>query len=82
MGKTQKGKQISNFLRMKDKEKIIDCFEYNQKEKILLSTFSGKMLQVLSDDLYTIKKSGKKIMVGTEMILAKASLNQKTIHLW
>ena len=62
MGKTQKGKQISNFLRMKDKEKIIDCFEYNQKEKILLSTLSGKMLQVLSDDLYTIKKSGKKIM--------------------
>ena len=62
MGKTQKGKQLSNFLRLKDKEKIIDCFEYNEKEKLLLSTLNGKMFQILSDDLYTFKKSGKKIM--------------------
>ena len=35
-----------------------------------------------SKQILKAKKSGIKLMVGTMMILVKASLNQKTIHLW
>ncbi len=62
LGRTQKGKQISNYIKLKDTEKIIDCFEYVENSKILLSTKLGKMFITESDNLYSNKRSGKKII--------------------
>ena len=62
IGRSQKGKQISNYLKLKDSEKIIDCFEYVENSKILLSTKLGKMFITESDNLYSNKRSGKKIL--------------------
>ena len=61
VGRSQKGKQISNYLKLKDSEKIIDCFEYVENSKILLTTKMGKMFITESDNLYSNKRSGKKI---------------------
>ena len=62
VGRSQKGKQISNYLKLKDSEKIIDCFEHVENSKILLSTKMGKMFITESDNLYSNKRSGKKIL--------------------
>lgn len=56
-----KGFLISSYLKLKDEEKIVDLFVYKEKQQIILSSQNGYGFLVKSEDLFTNKKSGKKI---------------------
>ena len=58
---TVKGVTISSYLNLKDNEKIIDGFVYQKKKKLLLLSENGFGFTILSDDLESNKKSGKKV---------------------
>ena len=56
-----KGVAISTYLKLKENEKIIDMFKYLDESKIILASKEGFIFSINSIDLYSNKKSGKKI---------------------
>ena len=56
-----KGVAISTYLKLNENEKIIDIFKYSEKNKIILASEKGFVFSINSIDLYSNKKSGKKI---------------------
>ena len=56
-----KGIAISTYLKLKENEKIIDMFKYLEESKIILASKDGFIFSINSIDLYSNKKSGKKI---------------------
>ena len=56
-----KGIAISKYLKLKENEKIVDAFKYFEKSKIVLASKEGFVFIVNSIDLFSNKKSGKKI---------------------
>ncbi len=58
---TIKGIAISNYLKLNENEKIVDIFKYSEKSKVLLSSKKGFLFAINSIDLFSSKKSGKKI---------------------
>ena len=56
-----KGVAISTYLKLNENEKIIDVFKYSEKRKVLLASKDGFIFFINSIDLYSNKKSGKKI---------------------
>ena len=56
-----KGVAISNYLKLKEKEKIVDAFRYSENNKIILASNEGSIFIVNSSDLFSNQKSGKKI---------------------
>ena len=58
---TVKGVAISSYLKLKDNEKIVDGFLYNENSKLILVSENGFGFMIKSQDLFSNKKSGKKI---------------------
>ena len=56
-----KGVAISTYLKLNENEKIIDIFKYTEKSEVVLSSEDGFIFSINSIDLYSNKKSGKKI---------------------
>jgi len=56
-----KGIAISKYLKLKENEKIIDAFKYHEKNKIVLASKEGFVFIMSSINLFSNKKSGKKI---------------------
>ena len=56
-----KGVAISTYLKLNENEKIIDIFKYSEKNKVVLASKNGFIFCINSIDLYSNKKSGKKI---------------------
>ncbi len=56
-----KGVAVSSYLNLKDNEKIVDGFVYQPNKKLFLITENGLGFMVSTNDLFTNKKSGKKI---------------------
>lgn len=56
-----KGIAISTYLKLKEGEKIIDMFKYLEESKIILASKEGFIFSINSTDLYSNKKSGKKV---------------------
>ena len=66
-----KGVAISTYLKLNENEKIIDIFKYSEKNKIILASEKGFVFSINSIDLYSNKKSGKKIFNIKKMISLK-----------
>jgi len=56
-----KGVAISTYLKLNENEKIVDIFKYSENSKVVLASRDGFIFSVNSVDLYSNKKSGKKI---------------------
>ncbi len=56
-----KGAAISTYLKLNENEKIIDIFKYTEKSEVVLASKEGFIFSVNSIDMYSNKKSGKKI---------------------
>ena len=56
-----KGVAISTYLKLNENEKIIDIFKYSEKNEVVLASKEGFIFSINSIDLYSNKKSGKKI---------------------
>ena len=56
-----KGVAISTYLKLNENEKIIDIFKYSEKNEVVLASKDGLIFSINSIDLYSNKKSGKKI---------------------
>ncbi|MEK9959399.1 MAG: DNA gyrase subunit A, partial [Pelagibacteraceae bacterium] len=57
---SSKGALLSSYLKLKEKEKIVDAFVYNPDLKLLVFSKNGLGFLVKSIDLESLKKSGKK----------------------
>ncbi len=57
---SSKGALLSSYLKLKEKEKIVDAFVYNPDLKLLVFSKNGLGFLIKSIDLESLKKSGKK----------------------
>ena len=79
-----KGISISSYLTLKDGEQIIDAFVYSQNKKVILASKNGNAFIINSDELFTNKRSGKKIfnIKKNDQFLTSCQLNEiKKSHL-
>tara|TARA_B100000963_G_scaffold320898_1_gene303781 strand:+ start:45 stop:2282 length:2238 start_codon:yes stop_codon:yes gene_type:complete len=56
-----KGVAISTYIKLSENEKIIDIFKYSEKSKVVLASKDGFAFSINLIDLYSNKRSGKKI---------------------
>ncbi len=74
-----KGISISQYVKLVDKEEIIDAFVFVTNIKIILSTKKGYGYIIKSDDLVGSKKSGKKIFLNhaNDELYTSCAINEK-----
>jgi len=77
---SSKGALLSSYLKLKEKEKIVDAFIYNPDLKLLVFSKNGLGFLIKSNDLDSLKKSGKKFfnVKKNDSFLGSTNINNNT----